>query len=354
MRRSTVVTIQDVARESGYSTATVSIVLNSAPLSKHITTGTRQLIETAARQLGYRPNPWARLLHGQRSNILGVVVFDITDPCCTPIIYGIENSLYHANYVSLLADAHNERPRFEHYLHTLLDLRVEGLIVINDWRVQEITLPTDLTQKRVPTVMVGGVLNTDGVSTVSADEAAGAWSALHLLHRLGHRHIAFIRGPKNLASTGQRWRGIRSFAREAGIELDQDRIADLPESVDMTSSFEAGAGLTEELLSRGKSFTALMAFDDLTALGALRALKNKGVQVPEECSVVGFGDIPHASLSAPSLSTVRVPLESMGELSTGIVLDGIATANRRRDFAVVRHRVPTTLMVRESTQQLSR
>src|SRR5258708_8700742 len=123
--------------------------------------------------------------------------------------------------------------------------------------------------------------------------------------------MAFIRGPKTLASSGQRWKGIRGFAQAAGIALDQRRIAELPESLDPNSSFEAGAQLTAELLRRGKPFTALVAYDDMTALGALRALKKKGLRVPEDCSVIGFDDVAQAGFSLPFLTAGPQPVASV-------------------------------------------
>lgn len=354
MPRSAIITIRDVARQSGYSASTVSVVLNNAPLARYIPAETKQRIETAARHLGYRPNPLARSLRSQHSNAVGVMVFDITDPFCTPILRGIENSLYQGNFLSFIADAHNEPHRFERYLEMLLDRRVEGLIVIANWLVMDIKLLADLTRKQVPTVIVGREMEIDSVSTASVDNQAGARAALEHLYRLGHREIAFIRGPKSLASSGQRWKGIRSFAQSAGISLARKRIAELPESLDPNSSFEAGANLTAELLRRDDSFTALMAFDDMTALGALRALKKKAIRVPEQCSVIGFDDVAQAALSVPSLSTVRQPMEAMGTLSVGIVLDAIKAANQKRDIPIVRRKVPAELVLRESTRQLAK
>src|SRR5215469_3462723 len=228
MRRSGASTIRDVARESGYSASTVSIVLNNAPLSRYIPTDTKQRIETAARRLGYRPNPLARSLRSQRSNIVGVMVFDITDPFCTPILRGLENSLYQSNYLSLLADAHNEPHRFERYLEMLLDRRVEGLIVIANWLMTDIKLLADLTERQVPTVIAGRAFEVESVSTVSVDNEGGASMALEHLYHLGHREIAFLRGPRNLASSVQRWKGIRNFAQSSGLRLDSKRIAELP------------------------------------------------------------------------------------------------------------------------------
>lgn len=351
MRRNGASTIRDVARESGYSASTVSIVLNNAPLSRYIPEETKGRIHTAARRLGYRPNPLARSLRSQRSNIVGVMVFDITDPFCTPILRGLENALYQANYLSLLADAHNEPHRFERYLEMLLDRRVEGLIVVANWLVTDIKLLADLTEKQVPTVIAGRAF--ENISTVSVDNESGAALALEHLYRLGHREIAFLRGPKALASSGQRWKGIRNFAQSAGLRLDAKRIAELPESQDPNSSFEAGAQLTNELLRGGKSFTALLAYDDMTALGALRALKLKGLRVPEDCSVVGFDDVAQASLSVPSLTTVRQPMEAMGSMSVGMVLDAIKAVDQKKQIPVMRSKIPAELVVRESTSAVA-
>ena len=215
MARAGVITIRDVAHESGYSASTVSIVLNGAPLSRYIPSETKARIETAAKRLGYRPNPLARSLRSQRSNIVGVMVFDITDPFCTPILRGLENSLYQSNYLSFLADAHNETPRFERYLEMLLDRRVEGLIIVANWLVTDIKILGDLTERQVPTVVAGREVESELGSTVSVDNEGGAAAALEHLHKLGHREIAFLRGPKALSSSGQRWKGIKNFAQSA-------------------------------------------------------------------------------------------------------------------------------------------
>lgn len=352
MPKSGASTIRDVARESGYSASTVSIVLNAAPLARYIPAGTKERIQATARRLGYRPNPLARSLRSQRSNIVGVMVFDILDPFCTPILRGLENSLYQANYLSLLADSHNEPHRFERYLEMMLDRRVEALIVIANWLVTDIKVLADLTERQVPTVIAGRGNEIDNVSTVSVDNEAGAALALEHLYKLGHRDIAFLRGPKTLSSSGQRWKGIRSFAHSVGLHLDSKRIAELPESLDPNSSFDAAAQLTTELLRTGKSFTALMAYDDMTALGALRALKNKGMRVPEDCSVIGFDDVAQAGFSVPSLTTVRQPMEAMGAMSVGVILDAIQAANQKREIPLVRRKIPAELVVRESTSKL--
>ena len=142
------VTIRDVAKESGFSSTTVSIVLNNAPLARYIPAATKKRIERAAKKLGYRPNLFARSLRSKRSHTVGVMVFDMTDPYCTLVLRGIENSLYQSSFLPILTDMHNERSRFERYLEMLLDRRVEGLIVVANWLFLDINLLADLEKEQ--------------------------------------------------------------------------------------------------------------------------------------------------------------------------------------------------------------
>ncbi len=156
-----------------------------------------------------------------------------------------------------------------------------------------------------------------------------------------------------LIDSAPRWRGIQKFAKSAGLRIDPGLVLQLPESFDPNSSFEGGIRLTEELLRRKKPFTALMAFDDLTALGATRALTKAGVKVPEQCSVTGFDDVALSSLAAPSLTTVRQPLEAMGGLAVSIIMEGINAGVEKREWNVVRHKMNPELVIRDSTCAVS-
>ena len=343
------VTIRDVARESGFSSTTVSIVLNDAPLARYIPPATKSRIVRAAKTLGYRPNLFARSLRSNRSQTIGVMVFDMIDPYCTLILRGIENSLYQASYLPIVTDVQNDRARFERYLEMLLGRRVEGLIVLANWLFTDINLLADLQKNSIPSVMIGRELNSDAVSSVIVDNEAGGSAAIEHLYTLGHREIAVIRGPKTLSDTAPRWKGIRSFAQTKGIDLDSRLTVDLPESRDPMSGFEGGFKLITDLLKRRRSFTAVLAFDDMSALGALRALSKSGVRVPEQCSVVGFDDIPPASICTPPLTTVRQPMESMGSTSVGLLLEAIEAVRQTRDFSALHRKVAPELVVREST-----
>jgi LacI family transcriptional regulator len=346
------VTIRDVAKESGFSSTTVSIVLNNAPLARYIPAATKKKIERAAEKLGYRPNQFARSLRSKRSHTVGVMVFDMTDPFCTLILRGIENTLYQASYLPILTDVHNEGSRFERYLEMLLDRRIEALIVIANWVFLDINLLADLEKSSIPTAMIGCELKTDSISSVIVDNELGGHIAIEHLYSLGHRKIAIIRGPKALTDSSPRWRGIRNFAKESGLELDSRLVVDMPESRDPVSSFENGYKLTEELLRQKRSFTAMLAFDDMSAFGAIRALSRAGVRVPEQCSVIGFDDVATSAIYTPSLTTVRQPMETMGASAVGVVLDGINAVLEKRE-ATPRHRkVAPELVVRESTRSV--
>lgn len=352
MEKSSTVTIRDVAKESGFSSTTVSIVLNDAPLARYIPATTKKRIERAAKKLGYRPNLFARSLRSKRSHTVGVMVFDIVDPYCTPILRGIENSLYQSNFLPILTDAHNERSRFERYLEMLLDRRVEGLILLANWLFLDINLLGDLEKSSVPTAIISCELKTDAISSVIVDNEIGAQLALEHLYSLGHRKIAFIRGPKALADSAPRWKGIRNFAKESGLQIDSRLVVDLPESRDPLSSFEAGYKLTEDLLKQKRPFTAILAFDDLTAFGTIRALTKAGIRVPEQCSVVGFDDVATCAIYTPPLTTVRQPMESMGATAVSIVVDGINATLEKRETSATHRKVAPELVVRESTRSL--
>src|SRR6201998_3539369 len=168
------VTMRDVAESSGFSPATVSIVLNNAPLARYIAPATKKRIEDTAKKLGYRPNVMARFLRSKRSHSVGVLFFDITDPFCTLIMRGVENALYQASYLAIFADAHNQRNRFERYLELLLDRHVEGLIVVANWLFVDIQVLGDLSKRNIPSATIGWELPGNNISSVMGENETGA------------------------------------------------------------------------------------------------------------------------------------------------------------------------------------
>ena len=345
------VTIRDVGKESGFSSTTVSLVLNNAPLARYIPASTKKRIEGVAKKLGYRPNQFARSLRSKRSHTVGAMIFDMTDPFCTLVLRGIENTLYQSRYLPILTDVHNDRARFERYLEMLLDRRVEALIVVANWLFLDINVLADLEKSSVPTVMIGRELEGDSISSVIVNNEVGAYAALEHLCTLGHRQIAFIRGPKSLGDTASRWRGVRACAKANGLEVNPRLVLDLPNSSDPMSSCEAGYELTRQLLKSGK-FTALMAFDDMCAFGAIRALTKAGVGVPDDCSVIGFDDVAASSLYSPSLTTMRQHMEEMGALAVDMAIQGVNAVLEKSPIPVAHKKVNPELVVRESTKRL--
>jgi LacI family transcriptional regulator len=280
-------------------------------------------------------------------------VFDITDPFCTLILRGIENSLYEASYLPVLTDVHNQRGRFDRYLEMLLASPVEALVIVANWLFVDIDLLADLEKRNIPAAMIGRELKTGSVSSVMVDNEAGAHLAMEHLYSLGHRKIAFIRGPKMLGDSAPRWRGVRSFARSVGLEIDPALVVNLPDSLDHNSGFECGFKLTEDLLKQKKRFTAVMAFDDMTAFGTIRGLARAGLKVPDDCSVIGFDDVIPAGLSFPSMTTVRQPMEALGSAAVGIVMEGINAAAEDREFEPVHRKLAPELVVRESSRAVT-
>lgn len=340
------VTIRDVAGESGFSITTVSMVLNNGPSATRISRRTRTHIWKVAKRLGYRPNLFARSLRSNRSHTIGVVVFDITDGYCTQILRGIENHLRSGGYFPITTDLQNDRSQFERCVDLLLARRVEGLIAV----ANPVHLDTDLLAERskqdLPAVVIGRELDRGPVSSIVVDNEAGTRQALQHLYELGHSHIAFIKGPKILVDSQQRWRGLEKFAQDVGLKIDPNLVLEIK---GRNSSYVEGCELTDELLRRRREFTALVAFDDLTACAAIRSLTKAGRRVPRDCSVVGFDDLPGSAFYNPPLTTVQQQLEMQGSLGAEIIEELIRASVEKREGVAKHRKVSPKLMVREST-----
>jgi LacI family transcriptional regulator len=347
------ITLVDVARASGFSPSTVSIVLNEAPLSRYVAAQTKERIRRTAEDLGYRPDAFARSLRSRRTHTVGVMIFDISDPFCTLILRGIERTLHATPYLPIMMDAHNDRKQFEGYLEMLMERRVEGLIVVANWLFEEDGQVARVWESELPTIVVGRDLSPDGIRSVIVENEQGGYLAMQHLYELGHREIAVIRGPARLIDSVRRWDGIQRFAGEHGVKIDDLCVRELPFALDPTSGFEGGVTLTAELLASGAKFTAIAAFDDLTALGTVRALRQAGRQVPEDCSVIGFDDVPPALLSTPGITTIRQPMEEMGSLAADFILDAIRRTDEDDEGAwPIQNMLAPSLVLRESTQPI--
>ena len=349
------VTLMDVARASGFSPSTVSLVLNEAPLARYIPDKTKRKILDAVERLGYRPDIFARSLRSQRSQMIGVLVIDLADPFCTLILQGVERKLLPTTYLPIVMDAHNQPAQLARYVEMMIERRVEGLITVANWLLFDITVLEDIDDRQIPTLVVGRDLESPTVNSVLVDNEAGGYAAMEHLYQLGHREIAFVRGPRRMADSRMRWKGVRRFATDVGLRLNSALIRDLPGTMDSSSSFDGGLKVANELIQSGERFTAILAFDDLTAYGAIRALSEAGRRVPEGCSVIGFDDVPPSALSTPGLTTIQQPMREMGEYAADYILKHLA--HRREDGTLPygdSHLMKPTLIARGSTAAITK
>jgi LacI family transcriptional regulator len=194
--------------------------------------------------------------------------------------------------------------------------------------------------------VIGRELTGSPISSIAVDNAAGTRLAIQHLYELGHSKIAFIKGPKEMVDTKQRWRGVEDFAREVGIKLNPKLVVNIK---GRNSTYAEAHALTEELLKCGTEFTALLAFDDLTACAAIGALTKAGRQVPRDCSVVGFDDIPSSAFYNPPLTTVHQQLEMQGSLGAEIIEELIEASVQERVVEPKHRTVAPKLVVRNST-----
>ncbi len=300
------------------------MVLNKT--AHRITPATQRLVEEAARKLGYFPNFQARSLRLKRTRSIGILIFDVVDPYCTAIYRGIENSLGDAGYRSVLADLRNMPQRLKQCTQMLMERRVEGLIAIVDPSHLRDSFSMVMKGCNIPAVIIGGQPANRHYPSVGVDIRASTRLAVEHLYDLGHRKIAVIRGPKAKSDSSLRWDGIRKCAAAKGIPIDRTLLAGIESR---NSSYEEGYQLTELLLRKGKRFSALIAFDDLTAFAAIGALSNAGLRVPEDCSVIGFDDIPGAAFYNPPLTTVCHYTEKQGAIGAEIMCNLLNNENGR-------------------------
>ena len=329
------VSLKELANRLGLSPATVSLVINRSPVADSIPQDTQDRILSAARQLNYRANFMARSLRKQRSFTVGVLVPEVSEGYAALVMSGIEDCLLQEGYFYFVA-SHRHRPDLiAEYPKLLLGRSVEGIIAV-DTRCQD-GLP-------VPVVAISGAQQAKGVTSIVLNHKRAATLALEHLWSLGHRHIVFIKGQDFSSDTAVRWNSIRQAASKLGLPIEPRLVVQLEGD---SSSPELGYAVTQRLLAAQRDFTAIFAFNDISAIGCIRALREGGLRVPEDVSVVGFDDIQSAAFQNPGLTTVRQPLRKMGEIAAETVVQRIASADKRLASRVVI--VEPELVVRKST-----
>ena len=327
-----------LAKHLGLSPSTVSLVMNDAPRARLIPETTRKRILDTAAKFDYRPDFYARYLFSKRNYTAAVMLAGLREAYSTAILSGIDRKLTAEKYLYFTASHSGEEKQIYELPGRLLERAVEGFLLIN-------TSP--LTKLNKPAVMIGSAPKVEGTPRVALNNFRGGAHAIEYLASLGHRKIAVIKGHPWRSASDQRFAGIATSAREHGIVLDERLIKQLhsgntPSEASMP---EEGFTCALDLLAANVPFTALIAFNDVTAIGAMRALHNAGVRVPEDVSVIGFDDIENAAYLSPSLTTLRQPLEQMGELAAEYLVDIIE--NRQQPSSEVL--LNPALIEREST-----
>jgi len=315
------------------SPATISLVLNNAPGVRSIPQETRDRVKEAAVKFDYRPSFYARSLRKRQSFSVGVLVPELSDNYATQVLAGVEEYLLEEGYFYLTASHRRKPDLIEEYSNLLMDRSVEGFILIDT--VQKHSM-------KLPVVTVAGHRKIEGVTDVVLDQRRAAELALRHLYKLGHRKIAFMRGGSHSSDADNRWECLMAVARELKLKIAPKLTVQLQLRV---STPELGYGPANELLDSGVHFTALVCYNDLAAIGAIRAFMDHGLRVPEDISVMGFDDIQGASYHNPSLTTIHQPLQQIGVTAARILLQRI------RGQATFPDTVPIMpeLVIREST-----
>jgi len=328
------VSLKMLAEHLNLSAATVSFVLNNAP-NRSIPETTRQRVRDAAREFGYRPSHVARSLQGKRTRTIGVLIPELGDGYHSQVLGGAADVLMKEGYFFFTAHHRHRADLVAEYPGLLNARGVEGLLLIDTHL--ESTPPC-------PTVAVAGHTSIAGVANVVLDHERAAELALGHLYGLGHRKIAYMRGQLFSSDSRSRWRSTLHVARSLGLQVPRELIIRLDKD---SHSSDLGYLGIQQLLMRRKDFTAVLCFNDVAAIGTVRGLHDAGLRVPNDVSVMGFDDIPAAEYYTPRLTTIRQPLQQMGNVAASLLLKKIAGAKVPEVS-----RIEPELVIRESTARV--
>lgn len=327
-------TIRDVAKHAQVSVATVSAVLNE---SKYVSAPLAERVRHSAEALAYRPNSLARSLKTQRTQVLGLILSDITNPFFTTMVRAVEDTARHHGYTLLLGNTDEQAAKEEAYVELLRSRRVDGLILVAS--AGEHRYLPDLLARGLPVACVDRSLVHLGVDSVLTDNVAGAYQAVDHLLALGHRRIGIVTGIPKITSTDQRLAGYQQAFAERGVAIDPTLVRP------SDSTIAGGERDAAALLARPDPPTALFATNNQMTIGALRAIYARGRRCPEDVALVGFDDFEWAEVFRPRLTTVRQPVYELGRTVARLLIKRIAGRRVGPASEVV---LPPTLIVRES------
>ncbi|HEX8294423.1 MAG TPA: LacI family DNA-binding transcriptional regulator [Pyrinomonadaceae bacterium] len=326
--------IKDVAREAGVSTATVSHVING---TKYVTDDTRKRVLDAIERCEYHPNAHARSLASGRSNMLGLLISDISNPFFPEVVKSIEAAAFEHGYNVILLNTNYDPERAADYVRRLSELKMAGVALMTSELDSE--LFHEITRRQVSVVFDSHDLASDHMSNICVDYAAGIEEAVRHLVSLGHRRIAHIAGASRIPS------GV--IRREAFLDFMKRYLPDEPAPAVYEGDFrlDGGRAAASEMLSAPEMPTGVVVANDMMALGARREFRKAGLSIPRDISLVGFDDIAFAALSEPPLTTVCSPRAEIGRR----VVEALVTMIERPDQKGSELRIPTHLITRDST-----
>ncbi|MGZ5353584.1 MAG: LacI family DNA-binding transcriptional regulator [Actinomycetota bacterium] len=327
------VTIVDVARHAGVSITTVSHALSG---NRRVADATRERVRHSIRELGYRPNAFARSLRTERSHMVSLIIPDITNPYYPTLARGLQDALHAGGYQSFVCNTDGRREEERSFLNDALQRRVDG-IAFAAFATTTRMLITVL-RAGIPLVSIGTMLRHARIDQVSSNDEAGSQDATAYLIEKGYRSIAMIGGPPGSSPSDHRLKGYRAALRAAGIRFDPRSVA----IGDFTRA--GGAAAMTELLALRVRPRAVFCANDLMAIGAMDAIRRAGLRVPRDVAVMGYDDIEAAALVTPDLTTVVNPAYQLGQAAGRLLLERMRDdAPRARTEIVVPHRlVPRT------------
>lgn len=330
------ITLQDVATAANVSAQTVSRVINDRP---DVAEETRQRVWQAARRLGYRPNTVARSLASQRSYALGIISYAVPDDYFANVVMSAEHTAKARGYVCILTFVEDEPDSLLFMYNLLLERQVDGIILLAPH--PDLERPTDFP---VPVITMTCPIRNENVINLDIDNVDGAYQAVHHLTEQGHQKIGVITGPAGWQAVDDRTEGARRALAEVGI-TDCDSWCEISGGWDVDSGYKAAVNL----LARHPAITGLFCQNDYLALGAYRALHQRGLRIPEDVSVVGYDDTPICLYTVPELTSVRQPSADVGKLLAQLLVDAIERGTGAQNDLLIR----TELVVRASTAPVS-
>jgi DNA-binding LacI/PurR family transcriptional regulator len=327
--------LKELAKQLNLSPTSLSLVLNGSPAASSIPKSTQDLIFAAAKKFNYRPNLLARSLRVRRTFAVGVLMPELTEGYSSLVLGGIEEFLSAAGYMYLATSHHHEEKQIVENTSLLWERGVEGIIVVDT--------PLSLVPKWVQMISVSGHERIPGSTNVVLNHDTAAYLALRHLMELGHREIAVIKGQSFSSDSEVRYQSILKAAAELDLSILTSRVVRLEGN---SPSPSTGYDAARKLLEGGAAFTALFSFNDISAMGAMRAFQDAGLRVPMDVSVVGFDDVLGAAYHTPSLTTIRQPLRKMGMLAAETLLKRLGADTEDAPEFI---EVEPELIVREST-----